>query len=578
MMVPWLGKTRVGTRVHLKRVLWLIGGGLVALLIVVQFVYPSNRMALYSSVEGFSVSGWTKADVVKLLDEKYSKQPVNIYFGTSDVAYRSPVASELGITISNQDRIGAVNYPWYLRIIPSSVLWAHFVIKTDNPPMYSRDSKLLTTYVKKELGESCSVAPKNATVTVKGTSLVVQESEPGGTCKLEDVISTLSKVELHINRQVSVKAPVDIVPATINDNDAEKLVIEINGKLSEGVAIDGGGQKVIVPKDQLMGWLDFDSTGDVLNFSFNSERAGDYLRQQLGSKVAVPAGVTKIATYDFVETSRVTGTSGQTLDVAGTLANIKSYINGGSKTVAAATAAVAPTVQYNRTYSPTDTGLSALMQNYAQSHPGVYGASLIELSGQYRRASYNGNKSFTTASTYKLFVAYSTLKRVEAGTWQWSDQIQGGRDLAKCFDDMIVLSDNACASTLLPKIGYTNITNEARAIGCGNTSFLGNDGIKTTPEDLSLLLAQLQTGQILSQQSSRYRWIDAMKRQVYRQGIPKGTSGVVADKVGFLDGLLHDAGIVYATTGPYVLVIMTDGSTWGNIAELTRQIEALRIQ
>jgi beta-lactamase class A len=69
-----------------------------------------------------------------------------------------------------------------------------------------------------------------------------------------------------------------------------------------------------------------------------------------------------------------------------------------------------------------------------------------------------------------------------------------------------------------------------------------------------------------------------MKRNIYRQGIPKGINATVANKVGFLDGLLHDAAIVYASTGPYVLVIMTDGSSWANIAELTRQIEALRLQ
>ena len=67
-----------------------------------------------------------------------------------------------------------------------------------------------------------------------------------------------------------------------------------------------------------------------------------------------------------------------------------------------------------------------------------------------------------------------------------------------------------------------------------------------------------------------------MKRNVYRQGIPAGASGTVADKVGFLNGLLHDAAIVYSPKGTYVLVILTNGSSWANIAELTKKIEALR--
>jgi beta-lactamase class A len=50
----------------------------------------------------------------------------------------------------------------------------------------------------------------------------------------------------------------------------------------------------------------------------------------------------------------------------------------------------------------------------------------------------------------------------------------------------------------------------------------------------------------------------------------------VANKVGFLDGLLHDAAIVYTSSGTYILVVLSDGSSWQNIAELTRQIEKIR--
>ena len=67
-----------------------------------------------------------------------------------------------------------------------------------------------------------------------------------------------------------------------------------------------------------------------------------------------------------------------------------------------------------------------------------------------------------------------------------------------------------------------------------------------------------------------------MQRNIYRQGIPAGASGSVADKVGFLNGLLHDAAIVYSPKGTYALVIMTDGSSWAEIADITRQIEKLR--
>lgn len=372
--------------------------------------------------------------------------------------------------------------------------------------------------------------------------------------------------------------PVVVRPADIDDADAEGLATIIENAIKSGLSVTAADSQVVIARDTLVSWLDFSTSGGVLDYSFSSDRASSYLNEQFASKVATQPGVTTIATYDFVETSRQTGASGRTLDVVATLASLKDAVLGKLPVAVVQTSATAPTLQYTRAYSPTHVGLSALMQNFAQTHAGTYGVALTELSGQYRRATYNGDTSFTTASTYKLFIAYSTLKRIESGEWKWTDQVQGGRDLTKCFDDMIVVSDNECAHALLDKIGYRPLTNEAKAIGAVNTSFLGSDGIKTTAEDLALLLAELQTGQILQQQANRDILINAMKRNIYRQGIPKGVAGIVANKVGFLDALLHDAGIVYATSGTYVLVIMTNGSSWGNIAELTRQLEALRIQ
>lgn len=287
-----------------------------------------------------------------------------------------------------------------------------------------------------------------------------------------------------------------------------------------------------------------------------------------------------MTTRDFVETSRLNGASGRALDVEATAGALNTFLNGETEDAPVVqTRSVAPSVQYTRSYSPTDTGLSALMKNFAEARPGIYGIRLIELSGARRNASYNGDRQFTTASTYKLFVAYSTLLRIENGSWSWSDQITGGRDLTRCFDDMIVKSDNPCADALLRKIGFSQITNEAKAIGATRTSFLGTDGITSTANDEALLLSLLQTGQILNQQSSRNTFISALQRNIYRQGIPAGIpSATVANKVGFLDAWLHDAAIVTAPTGTYVLVILTENSSWATIADLARQIETLRAQ
>ena len=141
---------------------------------------------------------------------------------------------------------------------------------------------------------------------------------------------------------------------------------------------------------------------------------------------------------------------------------------------------------------------------------------------------------------------------------------------------MIVLSDNPCAEALVKKIGYTPMHREVQALGLMNTSFIDAESYKTTAGDLSTFMASLEAGQLPISAESRSRFISALKRNVYRRGIPAGASGAVADKVGFLDALLHDAAIVYAPSGTYVLTILTDGSSWDKIAELTREIEKLR--
>lgn len=563
-----------------KRLLGIgIGGGLLLVLTIVQLRYPSDMLLPFSSVDGVQVGGWKKVAAISQLDAQYHETPINIYFGDSDEPFRTPKPADVGITIKNEERIRTLDYPWYLRIAPASLFWAHLVIEPKEPT-YTYDATVRDEYIAKEWGASCDLTPKDAALKVVGNSIEVVRGSVGGTCDLDDVTKLLSTVEVSIISDDATKViiPADVIPAVVDNKTVEALAREIETGTRDGIAILAGTDTVLVPRDMLISWLDFAVTDGKFDYSFSEERATKYLSDQLAKKVALPRGVTKISTNNFLETSRQTGASGQTLDIAGTLARLKSFIHGELDTVTAATTASAPKIEYIRSYSANYEGLSALMKNFATTHSGVYGIALTELSGEYRRATYNGTKSFTTASTYKLFVAYSTLLRIESGAWHWTDNISGGRDLEECFDDMIVLSDNECAVALEIKIGNTNLTNEARAIGCVGTSFVGSNGIKSTAEDLALLLASLQTGQILSNQSSRDTLINAMKRNVYRQGIPSGISAVVADKVGFLYGLLHDAAIVYASTGPYVLVILTDGSSWANIAELTREIEELRLQ
>ncbi len=135
------------------------------------------------------------------------------------------------------------------------------------------------------------------------------------------------------------------------------------------------------------------------------------------------------------------------------------------------------------------------------------------------------------------------------------------------------MSANNCAEYWLKKWGKTNINNELHGLGFSSaTTFSTSDAAHTSAADLQKLLIGLYNHSLFSVDNAN-RLLGLMKQQIYRSGIPKGSSGVVADKVGFLWAYLNDAAIVYHPKGTYVLVIMTNNQSWSKIAQITTKIE-----
>lgn len=564
---------------HWRLALLIVAGVTLQQLTFFQIIYPSNRLLPLAHVDGVDFGGWQKADAIKRLDNLYLKSSVSLYFGKAKKPYISPEIGELGLRVVNQSRLSSFDYPWYLRIIPTSIFWAQVFVYNQPEPEYSRDSDKLSKYLDNLFSEPCTAVAKDATLKFSGIKYTITPSQSGGKCDDIDVVrKTLSNIKPRLNNSRAQIGSTEVNPV-IDDDAAIKFGDDLIKKVGEGVTIAVNGTNQAIPASTIFGWMDFSIIDEKLAYTLSSVKASDYLSQKIAPAVRVEPGVTTITTYDFTTSKKVEGKSGVGLDNAETLKNIKLAIDNGG-TAKVATMTVAPTVTYKRSYSKkTDTGLSAMIQQYAEDQGGIKSVSLIELSGEHRRASFNADVQLVAASTYKLFVAYSTLRRIESGSWSWTDQILEGQDLSVCFNNMIVYSDNDCAEALLKKIGSGAATNEAGEIGCSKTSFITGTGYaKTSAADLALFLGQLQSGMILNEQPSRDILINAMKRNTYRSGIPAGVAGEVADKVGFGEGIINDAAIVYSPGGTYILVIMSEGSYWGAVAELASEIEGLRAE
>lgn len=545
---------------------WLIRGGiaLLAVLMIVQFLYPNDRMLPFAHVDGRSVGGQKRDDVAKQLNEAYANHAIDIYMGSASKPVTSPKLSDASIKVDNTERLSKLNYPWYVRLVPTSILWAG--LKSNTPPAPTFGDSF-TKYVDEKLMPSCREQPKDASLKAEGDKLSVVSAKPGGQCEAEGVTRSIKEIKPVITQPTVVRVTREEVAPAVTDAAARQVGDAIQSRVGSGVPLTVGSEAITIPASDVMSWLDFEATEQTLVASISTDRASAWLEKNVAPKVTVKPGVSQITTHDFTETSRQNGENGQALDIPETAGSIESVVRGESSRAMATTKVVPPTEQYTRTYSASDAGLAALMANFAKDNPGTYGISMIELDGKKRRADYNGDKQFVTASTYKLFPAYTLLKQIDNGQRSWEEH-------ANCFNKMISVSDNACAEAFLELLGLKTITHDVQGIGLKNSTFMKEGGPYTTANDLTLLLGMLASGQNFSS-AGQQRLVNAMKGNIFRRGIPAGAQGTVADKVGFLDGLLHDAAIVYGPSGTYVLAIMTDGSSWDKIAELTRQLDDL---
>lgn len=554
-------------RVSRRQLSLVVGSVALGIVLLIQLLYPAGRLLPFVQVDGVSIGGMDRSEATSKLNTAYANHTINIYMGTNPKPVVSSKLSTADIKVDNTARLEKLDYPWYLRLLPTSILWAGLKSTSTPAPTYGAS---FDSYTEQHLMPSCRQDPIDATLKVQGGALVVVSAKKGGLCEAGDVVKSVKSVRPTIQKQTEIRVDRKEVEAHIKDEVAKKLAETLNSRLNKGVNLAVGGESVVIPGNEVMSWLDFSSSNDKIIATVNTERSAKWLNGAVASRVTIKPGVSYVTTNDFTVVSQTTGENGRAIDIAETVKSLQLVVDGQSASATVITKVVPPIEQYTRTYSASDTGLSALMANYAKDHSGVFGVSMIELDGKKRRADYRGNEQFVTASTYKLFVAYSLMKQIDSGKRDWASNMA-------CFNKMISHSDNACAESFLGSIGLKNVTADIQSIGLTNSTFMKEGGPYTTANDLTLLLGMIATRQNFSSENQQ-RLISAMTGNVFRKGIPAGVGGKVANKVGFMNGLLHDAAIVYGSNGTYVLAIMTDGSSWETIADLAKNIDKLHAQ
>ncbi len=239
-----------------------------------------------------------------------------------------------------------------------------------------------------------------------------------------------------------------------------------------------------------------------------------------------------------------------------------------------ASLAACTTVEQDRAESAAQ--LQQKLQSRIAQLAGTYSVSVRELEGVQTSVSIRGTTMQEPASVMKLFAVYAVLDRVDSGRFELSDETRSGVSIEDCIRVTIHVSDNLCHWDLVALVGEQTLNNQfcdegyTRTVyagrGCSGTTYSSK---RTTTNDVALLLARLETGELLSPEMSEY-FIDLLETQVWRHRIPAGVQrGVpIANKTGHLwvsTGYIHaDTAIISAPNGPLVVTIIGSRNATAN--------------
>ena len=233
----------------------------------------------------------------------------------------------------------------------------------------------------------------------------------------------------------------------------------------------------------------------------------------------------------------------------------------------------------------------ARIRKRAEAASVAVGVVVLDLASGERCAA-RAETIFRSASLYKLLVMAEAYEQIAAGALSPSDLLRlesrhyvdvpdtdPGETVtvtvAGAIQAMIQWSDNPTAVALHELLTDDAVVGHARRLGMERTVL--EPYYETTPTDIALFFERLYDGTIVSARASAEMHALLRGQRVRRllpQGLPAGVP--IAHKTGSLPSWEHDAGIVQAEGGDYVIVVLTwHGGDYPAAYSLIRELSAL---
>lgn len=532
--------------------------------VLFQLAYPTSRALPQTNIAGQGYGYKTKQQITA---DIAARQQRTMTITAGDQTLRQK-PGELGVTLqASKDAAKVVEYSWRERLVPFSFLWerrevTNYSIQVDEKQA-QKFAATLSKYDQK---------PVDAAVRLEGSKVVVGKHQNGYSYNLQTITDEIKGLKLN-SAMVTTVQPETTYP-TLTDDMATAAATQAQQRLQQPIEVRAADKKLTASAEQIASWIEFKPVADgtELRLEYNKDKIRQWL-DQLAGQVYIASRPSVVTMLDGTQTGASAGADGRALSVDATINAVASAAYEGRGQAEGQVQPVKPAAQVNRNYSRSSAGLQALLNYWDESHGGTWGVVLRQTDGSIT-ANLNAGRQFTSASVYKLYVAYVVYQKLDSGEITMQTATDNGKNVDVCLDIMITRSDNACAVALGNMIGWDANNGMLHAKGFGSTS-IAYGGQLTTPQDVANYLGQLQSGSLMAA-GNRDALLHKMSNNIYRYAIPAATPGIAsANKLGAAGVFNHDAAIVYHPKGTYVLVVMTQGSNHGEIRELARQIASV---
>lgn len=224
---------------------------------------------------------------------------------------------------------------------------------------------------------------------------------------------------------------------------------------------------------------------------------------------------------------------------------------------------------------------------------GKYSVVVEDLKTGEKESLY-GDKVYQAGSLYKLWVMATAFEQIKDGTLSkdevLSEKVSVLNDIfnvdpefAELKDGMVTLtvqdalkqmigiSHNYAALILIKRIKLSNVAKFLEKNGL-KVSSVGNIPT-TTADDIALFYKKLYNGELNNAKYTQ-EMLDLLKAQKLNEKLPKylPKETIIAHKTGEINYVSHDGGIVFAPTGNYIIVTLSDSSYPPGAVERIAQI------